>query len=271
LLELKRNLYVLQRWWWLLIGACIVGGAVAYGATKILITQQYQGSAIVAVAPPLQGVEVFYFSSLAASADAQLIPTLATARTAVRGLPRDVAKTIDPNTLANSTTSSSSVDGELLFITVHWSEAGLVPQLANAVSRAFIEQEQARLQQRYAIIHQELTAQEQQLAGTIRSVSGAGAAQTWLQSQYADTLSKIYQQDSDARIQENLQKAALSIAQPSTPRGTEKFGPRATTNGLLGAGLALLIALVIAFVSTKSYGEEDTPRALQSVPVRAIE
>ena len=263
MLELQRNLYVLRRWWWLLLAALVVGGAVAYGLTKVLAQQQYEGTAVLSLAPAPQGPNGLYVTMLAASADAQLVPTLSTARAALGSLPTPLDRQVDPDKLSKSIDSSSSLDGQLLFIGVKWPDSALAPRLANAVAAGFVRQERRRLETRYAIIHRGLMAQEQHLANLISTTSASGPARSWLQAQYADTASKIYQQDADARIQASIQESSLQLTEPAS--SVVKVGPKASLNGALGGALAFLIALVFAFVATGSYGQTQETEGPQRV------
>jgi uncharacterized protein involved in exopolysaccharide biosynthesis len=96
----------------------------------------------------------------------------------------------------------------------------------------------------------------------MKQASGGGSPTAWLQSQYADAYSRVYQQDADARVQAALQQSSLQIAQPADPSTVGVVGPRSSFNGALGAILGLLLALVVAYISTGSYGEREdtTPR-----------
>lgn len=258
MLELQRNLHVLRRWWWLLLAGLLVGAVVAYGLTKVLVTQQYQATAIIALAPPPQGPNGLYVTTLAASADSQLVSTLSTAREALSQARVPSISTVDAAKLSTNTSGTSTLDGELLYISVKWTDSTLAPALANAVAGAFVSQERLRLTSRYKAIHQALVAQEGRLTSLASSSPGTGAARSWLQAQYADAVSKVYQTDADAQIQTTLQQQALQIAQPAT--SSTKVGPKATVSAALGAALGLLLALILAFVATSDYGESDAPQ-----------
>jgi capsular polysaccharide biosynthesis protein len=264
MLEMQRNLYVLRRWWWLLIVAAIVGGLLAYGLTKVLVKQQYGSTAVISVAPPPQTPNGLYLTMLAVSADSQLVPTLGTAQAARGLLPRPLAAQVNPTKLERAIQSTYSVDGQLLFVTVRWPDKSLVPRLTNTVAAAFIRLERTRLERRYRIIHSGLVSQEDHLASLVRqTASGSGPAKTWLESQFADSASKVYQQDADARIQASVQQVALQVSQPAVE--TVAVGPKATINGLLGGVLALLIALVFTFFATSSYGSPETAEGVRPV------
>lgn len=263
MLEVQRILFILRRWWWLLLAALLVGGLVAYGLTKVLVQQQYESTATVAMAPPPQGPNGLYITLLSASADAQLVATRSTANAAVSLLPASVARSVGPSKLATDITGAASLDGQLLFVTVRWHAPALAMSLANATAGAFIRQERRRLEAHYRIIHAGLAAQERHLASLGASVQSSGQPAQWLQAQYADAASKIYQQDADARIQAATQQASLQLAQPATT--VQKVGPKPTVNGLLGAVLAGLIALVFAFAATSSYGEAGADEDLHPV------
>jgi capsular polysaccharide biosynthesis protein len=250
MLELQRNLYVLRRWWWLLLLAAVIGGVLAYGLTKVLAHQKYEGTAIIALAPPPQGASGQLVTSLAATADAQLIPTQAVASVAARGIPG-----VSASTLSNDIESTASIEGQLLFVNVIWPDKRVATTLTNAVAHAFIRQERGRLNARYAIIHANLLAQQRHLATLSSNVHGSSQSAEWLRAQYADTASKIYQEDADARIQVQTQVASLQVVQPSIENKVKAVGPRASINGALGAALGLLFALIAAYLSTSSYGE----------------
>jgi capsular polysaccharide biosynthesis protein len=263
MLELRRTVYVLERWWWLIAAAAIVGAVVAYGLTKTLVQQQYESTAVVSLAPPPSSPLGTYTTMLAASADAQLVPTLVTAQAALHILLPSVAKQVDASTLSGRTTASASPDNQLLYVSDRWTVPGFAPLLANAVAGAFIAQERSRLETRYALIHAGLIAQERHLAALMQAPAGSGQARSWLQAQYADTTSKIYQTDADSRIQASIQEASLQLAQPATTAA--KVGPKATINAAFGAALALILALVFAFVATGSYGQDLGSQELHPV------
>jgi capsular polysaccharide biosynthesis protein len=263
MLELRRTVYVLERWWWLIAAAVVVGAVVAYGLTKSLVQQQYESTAVVSLAPPPSSPLGTYTTMLAASADAQLVPTLGTAQAARRALPSSVAQQVDASTLSGRTTASASLDNQLLYVSARWTIPGIAPVLANAVARAFIGQERSRLETRYGIIHAGLLSQEHHLSALIQAPAGSGQARSWLQAQYADTAAKIYQTDADSRIQASIQEASLQLAQPAT--SAAKVGPKATINAALGAALALILALVFAFVATGSYGRDLASQELHPV------
>lgn len=265
MLELERNLVVLRRWWWFLVLAAFIGGLVGYGITKAFVKQSYQATAVIAMSPAPQGPNGLSVTSLAASADAQLVSTVRTAQAARALLPAATRSSIAASTLAGKITGTPSIDGELLFVSVVWNDPGAAKTLANAVSRAFIGQERIRLHSRYVIIHGVFSSQEAHFAALTSTARGRSAATTWLQSQYADAASKLYQLDADARIQAALQGTSLQIAQPAVD--TVKVGPKASINGLLGAALAFLVALIIAFVSTPFAQSEDgvTPPVFANV------
>lgn len=253
MLEVRRNAAVLRRWWWLLILAAIVGGIAAYGLTKLLVKQEYQGTAIISMAPPPQSQSGLLITMLSAAADAQLVPTQATATVAARGLPG-----VPPTKLVDDIQSTASPEGQLLYVRVQWTSVPVAQQLTTAVAQTFIQQERARLRRRYAIIHQGFVAEEQHQASLIRSLQGNNDATNWLRSQYADSAARIYQEDADASVEAATQEASLQLVQPATK--VIAVGPRAPLNGALGAVVALLVALVFAFASTAYYGETDEER-----------
>jgi capsular polysaccharide biosynthesis protein len=263
MLEIRRTVYVLQRWWWLIVAAAVLGAVVAYGLTKALIQQQYQSTAVVSLAPPPTSPLGTYTTMLSASADAQLVPTLGTAQAALRALPPSIARQVDASTLSNRTTAAASLDNQLLDVSVRWTVPGLAPILANSVSKAFIGQERRRLESRYGLIHAGLIAQERHLSALMQTPAGSGPARSWLQAQYADSASKLYQTDADSRIQASIQEASLQLAQPAT--AVAKVGPKATVNAALGAALAFILALVFAFVATGSYGQDLASQELHPV------
>jgi capsular polysaccharide biosynthesis protein len=264
-LELQRNLYVLRRWWWLLLAALIVGAVVAYGLTKILVKQEYQATTLVAMAPiASQGANPVYVTMLAASADAQLVPTLSTATGAKALLPPSLRTSIDPNTLSGDTTSISDLtDGQILYVQVKWPDQALVSKLSNAMAASFIAQERRRIESRYAIIHQGVLSKQKYLTNLAKSTQGSGQATSWLQAQYAESAARVQQQDADARIQATSQEASLQVAQQATT--STKVGPKPLVNSVLGAGLAFLLALLFAFATTSSYGEAEGPERLHPV------
>lgn len=253
MLEMQRNVEVLRRWWWLLVLGAVIGGLVAFGLTKVLAQQQYEGTAIIALAPPPQGPNGLFVTSLAASADAQLVPTQATAAVAAHGVPG-----ITPAKLVSHIQSTASLEGQLLFVNVRWPAPLLADALANDVARVFIQQERTRLAQRYSVIHRGFTAQEAHLTNLASKTSGSGSAASWLRAQYADAAAKIYQEDAEAQTQAATQAESLQLVQPATT--VIAVGPRAPINALLGAVLGFLAALVFAYISTDGYDEIDEIR-----------
>lgn len=244
MLELQRSLNVLRRWWWLLLGGAVIGGFLAYTATKVVDKPTYQVTTTVALAPAAGSS---YFGLFSAAADAQLVATLSTAQAAVHSSGAESEK------LAGSVAGSPSVDGELLTITLTWPDGALAPRLANAIAATYIKQEQQRLAARYRLVHQDFVAQENRLDGLMNMTTGQGPAQSWLAAQYADTAAGIYQEDADAGIQASTQEQALQIVQPATAETEHEIAPRATVNGALGALLGLVVTLIAAYLAPSSY------------------
>lgn len=254
-LELERNLEVIRRWWWLLLSLALLGGVLAFALTKVLVKQEYQATALVSVAPPPSGPYGLSVTDLLASADAQLIPTVDTARAALRRLPLSLSAAVNPLKLAANTDATATPDNELVKIDVKWTGATAVPTLTNAVALAFVQQERARLEARYRLVHRQLAEEEGRLSALMTRAQGTGAARDWLRSQYADAASKLLQQDTDDRIQASVQEEGLSLAQPATQ--VRSVGPKAPVNGLLGAALGLIIALIVAFIATDRFETEE--------------
>ncbi len=250
---MRRNAAVVRRWWWLLILAALVGGIAAFGLTKLLVQQKYEATAIISMAPPPQSPSGLLVTMFNAGADAQLIPTQATATVAARGVPG-----VQSSKLVDSIVSTASPEGELLYVRVRWTSVAVARELTNAVARVFIQQERARLSQRYAIIRQGFATQERHQNSLMRALSGGGNATNWLRAQYADTASRLQQEDADAQVEVATQQASLQLVQPAAK--VLAVGPKASLNGALGAVLALLVALIFAYMSTESYGEMDAER-----------
>jgi uncharacterized protein involved in exopolysaccharide biosynthesis len=273
-LELQRNLFVLRRWWWLLVLGALVGGGVAYGLTKALTKTTYNAVAIVSTGAAPQGQQGTYFAASGTSSGGDLLINAGVVRGVHRLVP-DVSTAALQNDLSgiaseqdcvSLNTSTNSNQCQLLRLYVQWPDPALTIRLANAVAAVFIQQERARLEQGYALYHQTLTAQEHALTRLIRTAPGKDAAGNWLQAQYADTLSGLYSKDANARVQSSVAIASLEVAKPATT-AAKAPGPRATVNGALGALLGLLVAWAIAFLATGSYGhaEEATgPRPVLS-------
>lgn len=219
--------------------------------------QQYEATAIISMAPAPTTPNGLLVTGLAASADAQLVPSLSTARAATQRLPPSVAASIDPAILSGKIISSASVDNQLLFVTAEWQDASLAPALSNAVASAFIAQERRRLEGRYIIINRGLLAKQRSLSRLIHRAAGPGAAMNWLQAQYADALSKVIQEDADARIEASMQEASLTLAEPANANSIVKVGPKALVNGLLGGALAFVLALLIVFTIAPSDRQID--------------
>ena len=198
-------------------------------------------------------------SLVAVGADAQLVRTLSTAQAAHR--PAGVRA----QALADSVAGSPSVDGELLSLSVTWSNPQIASELANAVAAVFMQQERQRLEARYAVIHNTLVQQQRHLADLMTLETGNGPAHDWLQSTYAATATRLYQDDTSARIQATTQEASLQLAQPASASEAVVTMPRASYNGALGAILALLVAAVFAFVATSSYGQVEATAGVRPV------
>lgn len=241
--------------------ATVIGGATAFGLTRLLNRAQYEATAIVSMGPSPSGVSSASgpgFPMLAASAEAQLIPTLSTSQVVRRAVPG-----ISSQSLADNVSSTASVDGELLFITARRPDPASATRLANAIATVFIDQEKGRLENRYLILHSDVVAQERQLSNHIIASGVRGPARSWLQAQYADTLSRLYQRDVDARTEATIQERSLQVAQSA--RNVTIIRKSALANAGIGAALALLLALIFAYVMTGSYGEAAQSEAARPV------
>jgi capsular polysaccharide biosynthesis protein len=273
-LELQRNLFVLRRWWWLLVLGALVGGVVAYGLTKVLVKTKYDAVAVVSTGAAPQGQQGTYFASTEGALDGtlllnpgvilkvqQLVPSISRSQ-----LAKELTGNASQQACVSLDTSKSGNQCQLMSFHVQWNDPNLSIRLANAVAGVFMEQERVRLEQGYALYHRAIVAQERALTTLVHATPGTGAAQNWLQAQYANTLSNLYGNDSQARVQASIAETSLQMAEPaSTTTTTKVSGPRAAVNGAIGAILGLLLALMVAFLATSSYGNEREVDGPQSV------
>jgi capsular polysaccharide biosynthesis protein len=242
----------------------MVGGIAAYGATKALAQNQYEAVAVVSTGAAPQGEQGTYFASSAPAPGGQLLAN----QGVITGVQRLVPG-ISATTLANTMNVTASQEDcvsldtapggnqcRLLSLHAQWPDPATAINLANAVATVFMQQERVRLKQGYALYHQAITAQERTLMKLVRATPGTGAAQNWLQAQYANTISDLYSRDTNARVQASVAETSLQMARRATS-AVKVAGPKSTVNGALGALLGLLIAWAIAFLVTASYGDED--------------
>jgi len=258
MIEVARIVFVLKRWWLLLVGAALLGGLIAYGLTHLLAKPSYTATATVGVTTAKSGAGPYFATVGAPTAqDFQLVTTPSVVAAAHRLVPQ-----VDPAQLTSQIKSSGSettclVTGaatcQLISITVEWKDSLLAPTLANALATVFVQQERQRLEERYAIVHQGYVTEENHLLRGIKPAPGAGSAQAWLNAQYADTAARLFQEDTDLRTQATLDERSLQVVKPATK--TTVVGPRASVNAVIGAVLAALVALVIAFGMTTAYGQ----------------
>jgi capsular polysaccharide biosynthesis protein len=273
-LELQRNLFVLRRWWWLLVLGAFVGGVVAYGITKAIVKTRYDAVATVSTGAAPQGQAGTYFATTDGAVDGTLLLSPGVIATVQRLVPsisrsqlmKELSGTASQQACVSLDSSKNGNQCQLLSLHVQWTDSNLSIRLANAVATAFMEQERVRLEQGYALYHREITAQERTLATLVHATPGSGAAQNWLQAQYANTLSGLYGNDSQARVQALIAERSLQMAEPAgTTTTTKVSGPKATVNGALGAILGLFLALMVAFFATSSYGNETQGAGPRSV------
>src|SRR5206468_1197408 len=148
-LELQRNVFVIRRWWWLLVLGAIVGGLVAFGLTKVLVKTKYEAQAVVSSGPAPQGQHGAYFAVNGSGTDGQLLPNngvLNAVQRAVPGLDRTaLLNNIDGSASQQDCVSlNSPVDTsgcQLLTIRVQWTDPATAIKLANTVVTVFIQQE----------------------------------------------------------------------------------------------------------------------------------
>jgi capsular polysaccharide biosynthesis protein len=275
-LELKRNLFVLQRWWWLLVLGALIGGVVAYGLTNALVQNQYQAVAVVSSGSAPQGEHGTYFASFGSGGDGTLLANQGVL-TGVQRLVPEISRTQLVSHLTGTASEQDCVSLDsasaanqcrLLSLRVQWPDPASAIRLANALATVFMQQERTRLEQGYTLFHRGIVVQEQSLTRLVRSTPGKGAAQNWLQAQYANTLSDLYGKDANARIQSSIAETSLQVAQPATT-AVKVAGPKALVNTALGALVGLLIAWVIASIATSSYGDEVEVRGPRAVLTKA--
>jgi capsular polysaccharide biosynthesis protein len=263
-LELQRNLFVLRRWWWLLLLGALVGGGVAYGLTKVLVKTTYEAVAIVSTGAAPEGQQGTYIAASGAPSSGDLLINAGVVRGVQRLVPgistadlqNDLTGTASQQGCVSLDTSTNGNQCQLLLLHVQWPDPALAIRLANAVAAVFMQQERVRLEQGYALYHRGIAAQERALTQLIRATPGKGAAGSWLQAQYANTLSGLYDKDANARVQSSVAIASLEVAKPAT-KAVKASGPKASVNGALGALLGLLVAWIVAFLVTRSYGDEE--------------
>lgn len=286
-MELKRYLYLLLRWYWLIVGAVLLAGGVAY----VLANNQprvYQASSrlLIDEAPGSSGNEYsqLLLEQRLATTYVELIQLNPVLEETVRRLDLPYG----PDVLASRLTVSAPTDTQILVVTVRDTDAERAAEVANTLSAVFIEQNEARQSTRFVesidnwegrmdkyrhevqdLQEQIATLGEPESATEEVAVSQLQTALREAQVRYTEAFNNL----EALRVEEARSSNNVILVEPArTPR--HPVQPQPLSKMLLGAAVGGMVALGVVFLLDYLDDSARSPEQLEEAsglaPVGAI-
>lgn len=150
-MEIRHYISLLWRWWWLLLLGVVLGGSTAYVVSKNT-TPLYQAMALYIIDQAPSGTGNDYaqalFEQKLAQSYIRMVNTRPVREETIRRL--ELERELSQGALAGKVSISTLADTQLLAIRVEDTDPERAADIANTIGFVFIEQNQARENQRYA-------------------------------------------------------------------------------------------------------------------------
>lgn len=242
-LSLERVLRVLRRRRWIVL-ACVVAGAAAGVLLAVLAPRGSEATATVLIESGA--------GSAASSAPGQVSGAVAARLVETRGVARRVAREVpggrSPDALLGAVSAEADDTGSFVTISARDEDPAAAARIANAFAGQFIA---ARSESVSARVGAAVEAGERQLA----QLRGEGKR---------EERAGLRQELATLRATAALNSIDAQVIDPAVP-GPEQGGATPVVSGVVGAGLGLLIGLVLAFAL-----ESLDPRVRRSEELRGL-
>ncbi len=262
-IDFWRYVGIVKRWIWLLIMATVVGAGVAYGFSRTQ-TPVYQAEMTLLInqAPGTltTSSSTDYNSLLTSKSLASTYAQLLTERKVLEGVIPLLSAPVSVEQLKSDIAVSVVRDTQLIQVTVENTDPALAAQIANTLSKVFIDQISQMQSDRYKANKDSLSAQiaemDKQIQEIQKELSALGSTSTdqsnrdrleTIMSQYRQSYANLLQtyeqiRFAEAQTSSNVAQVEAAVA-PVIP-----IRPKIPTNTLLGGVVGLLVALGVVFL-----------------------
>ncbi|MEM7111868.1 MAG: polysaccharide biosynthesis tyrosine autokinase [Chloroflexota bacterium] len=269
-MEIRQYMYLLRRWLWLIVLTALVAGVIAY-VTSARQEPIYGASTTLFV---VEDANSNYSSLLAnerlASSYAERMTNHYVLQATINSLNLDISVEDLKKSLAVSALSQTN----LLVLTVEHTDPVVAADLANGVSQAFIERNDAQRFERYVATKERLTSELESVDGEIARVELLQEREQRKESpdeafirQTNETLLRLH--DTQSSLNQNLENFRLVEIKQESHIVIDEFAqpeerplrPNVLSNTLLAtmAGLLLGIGIIFLFdyVDDTVHGPDD--------------
>lgn len=286
-IDLRQYLFVLQRWWWLILGCTLLAAAIAF-AVSSWMRPVYQATVTLLVQQaPTTGLSE-YTAVLTSERLAQTYAQMLTGRPVLEATIDRMGLSEAPEELAKRVKVERVRDTQLIRVKVEDTDPAQAAAIANALAEAFIGQVRGIQEQRYAESLNNLKAQIDDLSATIAEVqkelevrSRDASLQGQAERTRLETILAGYRNTYAALVQsyEQMRLTAIQSAEnvvlfepAQVPK--EPVRPRRLMNtalaAILGAMLAVGAVFVVEYLDDTLKTPDDVNRTLGLPTLSAI-
>ncbi|MBN1977162.1 MAG: polysaccharide biosynthesis tyrosine autokinase [Anaerolineae bacterium] len=280
-LDLRRYAAVLRRWWWLIIGCALLAAASAY-AVSTQLTPVYKASVTLLVHQASTSGTSDYAAILTSERQARTYAEMITEQPVLEAVVAQPGFDMDWQDLASRVDVELVQDTQLIRLSVEDTDNARAAQAANAIAAAFIAQNKALQQERYAeslgSVRQQMDELSTLIEQTQAAIDNMGVPETAQQEAELSRLEIILAgyRTSYVGLLQSYEQMRLTAAQTAdnvsvfrqaeAPDLDDPVSPRKMLNtalaGAVGGLLAVGVAFLVEYLDDTIKTPEDVNRAL---------
>lgn len=256
--SLRRYLFILRRWAWLiLIASLLAGGSALYFSLQTPPTYQSSATVLVSAAPATAATD--YNSLRASEGLASTYAELMTKEPVLEQVIQTLSLADTPLELEEDLRVYKSPDTQLLTVQVQRRDPAQAAAIANAIIAVFSQQNQELQASRYAGTKANLESQladlDAQIAATGLSLDKLGDLPFYkserdrleaLLAQYRQSYTSLVQSYEEVRMAEAANTSNLDVVEPARP-DTKPVAPNIPLNVLVASLFGLLLSGILVF------------------------
>jgi succinoglycan biosynthesis transport protein ExoP len=280
-LDLRRYMAVLRRWWWLIVGCALLAAVSAYVVSSQM-TRVYKASVTLLVHQASTSGTSDYAAILTSERQARTYAEMLTEQPVLEAVVAQPGFDMDWQKLAGRVDVELVQDTQLIRLSVEDTDNARAAQAANAIADAFIAQNKALQQERYAESLNSVRQQMDELSVLIEETQAAIDAldvpeTTQEQSElsrletilagYRTSYVGLLQSYEQMRLTAAQTADNVSVFRPAqAPDLDDPVRPRLPLNtalaGAVGGMLAVGVAFLVEYLDDTIKSPEDVNRAL---------
>lgn len=280
-LDLRRYVAVLRRWWWLIIGCALLAAASAY-VVSTQMTPVYRASVTLLVHQASTTSTSDYAAILTSERQARTYAEMLTEQPVLEAVVAQPGFDMDWQQLADSVDVELVQDTQLIRLSVEDTDNARAAQAANAIANAFIAQNKALQQERYAeslsSVRQQMDELSILIEETQAAIDNVGVPETSQQEAELSRLETILAgyRTSYVGLLQSYEQMRLAAAQTAdnvsvfrhaeVPDLDDPVRPSMLLNtalaGAVGGMLAVGVAFLVEYLDDTIKTPEDVSRAL---------